>query len=370
VSGAEVSTWNLSGALEELKGQLTEAEKRTLEKYVADQQAQVGADNYSTALAKQGTAAEGAATSLEDYAKALFKAANARLQLSGTQIGFESAIDSTRKTIKKTGKAKHLSNGELDLNTGKGQANQTQLNNLATASIAYSQALITQGASEETVQAQMARSREEFIKNAKAAGMTGDAAKRMADEYGLIPENTQANIKTKLDRTGINAWNQYHPKDHFAKINVRWGSLPKTLKIGAKGTMRVGFADGGGAVAGPGTGTSDSIEADLSNGEHVLTASDVQKAGGQDAIYRMRSQLQSGHLQFANGGAVDTPGFATGGHVFSTPQTQAMQMPSTSTTNHAGTVNNVYSTTYYPVAEPKSVSTNRDLQTASALGRF
>jgi len=329
VSGAEVSTWNLAGALEELKGQLTEAEKRTLEKYVADQQAQVGADNYSTALAKQGTAADGAATSLEDYAKALFKAANAKLQLSGTQVGFESAIDSTRGAIKKTGKAKRLANGELDLNTGKGQANQTQLNNLAAASIAYSQALITQGASEETVQAQMARSREEFIKNAKAAGMTGDAAKRMADEYGLIPENTQANIKTKLDRAGINAWNQYHPEDHFAKINVKWGSLPGSLKIGAKGTMRIRMDAAGGSVEGEGTGTSDSIPAMLSNGEHVLTASDVKKAGGQSAVYRLRERIQSGTLQLATGGEVN-PAYATGGLV-STPQIRAMQMSSPST---------------------------------------
>jgi tape measure domain-containing protein len=64
---------------------------------------------------------------------------------------------------------------------------------------------------------------------------------------------------------------------------------------------------GGGSVVGPGTTTSDSIPAMLSNGEHVLTASDVDKLGGQGGVYRMRSLAQAGLLHFASGGAVKYP---------------------------------------------------------------
>lgn len=60
----------------------------------------------------------------------------------------------------------------------------------------------------------------------------------------------------------------------------------------------------GGAIIGAGTGTSDSIPAMVSNGEHMLTASDVQKAGGQAAVYRMRAAIQRGVLKFAAGGGV------------------------------------------------------------------
>ncbi|EME14811.1 tape measure protein [Rhodococcus triatomae] len=60
----------------------------------------------------------------------------------------------------------------------------------------------------------------------------------------------------------------------------------------------------GGPVSGPGTGTSDSIPAMLSNGEHVLTASDVAKAGGHGAVYRLRQAIQNGWAHFATGGAV------------------------------------------------------------------
>ena len=47
----------------------------------------------------------------------------------------------------------------------------------------------------------------------------------------------------------------------------------------------------GGGIFGPGTGTSDSIPAMLSDGEHVLTASDVKAMGGQSSVYAFRAAL-------------------------------------------------------------------------------
>ena len=57
---------------------------------------------------------------------------------------------------------------------------------------------------------------------------------------------------------------------------------------------------GGGAIYGAGSGTSDSILAQLSNGEHVWTAREVQKAGGHGAMEQMRSSVRG----YATGGAV------------------------------------------------------------------
>jgi hypothetical protein len=68
---------------------------------------------------------------------------------------------------------------------------------------------------------------------------------------------------------------------------------------------RLGFATGG-SVFGAGTATSDSIPAMLSNGEHVLTAKDVNKMGGQSGVYAFRSALQNGLI----------PGFTEGGGVY------------------------------------------------------
>jgi tape measure domain-containing protein len=47
----------------------------------------------------------------------------------------------------------------------------------------------------------------------------------------------------------------------------------------------------GGSISGPGSGTSDSIPAMLSNGEHVLTAKEVALMGGQGGVYAFRNAL-------------------------------------------------------------------------------
>lgn len=70
----------------------------------------------------------------------------------------------------------------------------------------------------------------------------------------------------------------------------------------------------GGEVNGPGNGTSDSIVAKLSHGEHVWTAAETKAAGGHNAVASMRSQALGGggvrtmgtNGRYAAGGGVDT----------------------------------------------------------------
>ena len=59
------------------------------------------------------------------------------------------------------------------------------------------------------------------------------------------------------------------------------------------------FAADGGAISGPGTGTSDSIPAMLSDGEFVMTAKAVRGMGGGSRkkgaaeMYKMMNKLES-----------------------------------------------------------------------------
>jgi hypothetical protein len=59
----------------------------------------------------------------------------------------------------------------------------------------------------------------------------------------------------------------------------------------------VGRSATGGPISGAGTGTSDSILQLVSNGEHMLTAADVQAAGGHAAIFAYRKSLHQGYAQ-------------------------------------------------------------------------
>jgi len=93
-------------------------------------------------------------------------------------------------------------------------------------------------------------------------------------------------------------------------------SLIKGLGASEEFIKATGFADGG-FVSGPGTGTSDSIPARLSNGEYVMPADTVRHYGRDfmDALRAMRPQREAPVARFAEGGYVDGQGGGGGGGV-------------------------------------------------------
>jgi hypothetical protein len=79
----------------------------------------------------------------------------------------------------------------------------------------------------------------------------------------------------------------------------------------------VGRMASGGGVSGPGTGTSDTAGVfRLSNGEHVLTAADVQAMGGQGSVMAFRKSLHGmragGPVQFNVNTALPDPNWLAG----------------------------------------------------------
>jgi hypothetical protein len=95
-----------------------------------------------------------------------------------------------------------------------------------------------------------------------------------------------------------------------------FGASPEAFKAFGFEVPETGFAEGG-YVAGPGTGTSDSIPARLSNGEYVMPADTVRHYGRDfmDALRAMRPQREAPVARFAEGGYVDGQGGGGGGGV-------------------------------------------------------
>ena len=118
--------------------------------------------------------------------------------------------------------------------------------------------------------------------------------------------SSSGTIDVDANTAGANSAINIAARTRTAYINVYTRNIGSGL---AGGLKRAGYATGG-AIRGPGSGTSDDIPAMLSNGEHVITAAEVARAGGQDAIYRMRAAINSG-LKFANGGGVEGGGYAS-----------------------------------------------------------
>jgi hypothetical protein len=130
------------------------------------------------------------------------------------------------------------------------------------------------------------------------------AAARMGDEASAELEAALVEGGPKLQAV-INKWGLEAPIG--ANTNPATAQLRSWLAAvnqGAYGIARVRISGGltaatGGYISGPGTGTSDSIPARLSDGEYVIRAASVRKYGSG-----MFDQLNRGVARFASGGPV------------------------------------------------------------------
>jgi len=138
----------------------------------------------------------------------------------------------------------------------------------------------------------------------------GDILKGAADAFGWVPgigdrlRTASDNFETfKRNVNGsISGITESKTVSIRAELNATADALVKAGATPAQAQQRVAqtLRARGGSVFGPGTATSDSIPAMLSNGEHVWTAKEVAMAGGHGAVEQMRREV----LHRAGGGPV------------------------------------------------------------------
>ena len=253
----------------------------------AGQAAQLAGKAYVEA----GASAEQQTASLQGTIDAMTAYANAALKTSGSTIGLEAAIDDATAAVQKNG-------ATLDLNTVAGRSNQTALNGIASSALSLRDAQMAQGASTEAMAASTNRAREQFVQTAIQMGMNAAQANDLANQYGLIP----AEVTTSVSAPGVEyakyGTDQFHaalmalPAEKQSEIRalIDQGKIAEaeeslnrtardrhaTIFVSASGRVmqdgREIFVATGGYIAGPGTATSDSIPARLSNGEFVQRA--------------------------------------------------------------------------------------------------
>jgi len=143
-----------------------------------------------------------------------------------------------------------------------------------------------------------------FLAAAEAAGFTDELVGLLA---GQVHDATQEfqdfadDYEASVSVTGINSaltaaqnmQRQLDAIDRTVTISFEYENFTPINGIAIPKAL-------GGPVVGPGTGTSDSIPARLSNGEFVVTASRVQSIGGFGAV----EHLLRGATGYANGGPV------------------------------------------------------------------
>jgi hypothetical protein len=228
----------------------------------------------------------------------------------GGMIGFEAAIDAAAEAAEKYSGELDMHNGKLTVGTENQRAAAQALTDLAAKTDEATAAARESGASWGEVNGIYERGRQQLIANAQQMGLNRDQAKALADQILATPDRTAklqgdvADLEEKVARakerlksvppskqSKIQAdisqleYQAHRARQELALIKSKTVVITTHYRITGGQARREGVHgtqlaySTGGYVYGPGTSTSDSIDARLSNGEYVLRAAAVDRVG-------------------------------------------------------------------------------------------
>ena len=313
----------LTDALDAESDALTEAEKKAAQKSLANEAAGVSESELEAAVG----ATTDAYTEQVDKIGELIEARN---ELSGVVLtereamrDYEAALDGVTESLEQSagvtdemrdaqgnltaqGKAlveQYVASGQaLDITTEKGRANQAALDDIVSANNRVVEAMHANGATQEQIQAQVQRSRDDFLRMAGALGISAGDAQTLADKLGLIPGNYTAEVFANTDPAQA-ALDRFIAAASKQTVYIQTRIANDPTYSPARAQNQIMRAEGGPVPSHLGTPGLDSVPALLMPDEHVWTTAEVRAAGGHEAMYRLRSAVLRG----------DLVGLATGG---------------------------------------------------------
>jgi hypothetical protein len=162
------------------------------------------------------------------------------------------------------------------------------------------------GDSQEVIQGRLKDTYTNMVETAKGFGLTDDAAVALTRSVLKVPEGVsidswmadKARIEAEKAKAAMDAIDgrvvktyAEHRETTFVET-VRSDSVQNNSGTNNDGARKA-YASGG-PVYGPGMKGVDSVRTLLAPGEHVFTADEVDKMGGQSAVYAMRAAIRSG----------------------------------------------------------------------------
>ncbi|NDK31177.1 phage tail tape measure protein [Nesterenkonia haasae] len=285
-----------------------------------------GMDELTAGLEEVGLAADGTVESLSAFMDVLFEAGILTMDSREATSRFHEAIrnaDDALKTITESqgemGRMLNRNKTDFDLTTEAGQLANGAFQDITKSGFDAAQAMAENGASQDDVQGKLRRTYDSLIETAIGFGISEDAAIELTREVMGIPGDVsidswmseEAKRVAEETKRVLDATDGTHIRtSHTHTVNRNIRESMQRLGIDPRHN-NVAMATGG-AVRGPGTGTSDDIPAWLSNGEHVLTAKEVGLMGGQQGVYDFRRSLTGTTPQRPSGRDL-VPTYATGG---------------------------------------------------------
>lgn len=313
VEGQELLNWALGKTPAVMDGATKSTE--TLEQVMDDTAVTVG----------------GLVTDMDKFLEQLFAAGLITMSARDANAAYNEAlrgIPETMKDIAKSGgkMGKTLLDSKLDFDTSTeaGAKANAAFQDVARKGMAEVEAKAKEGMGQDELQTKLNDTYTDLVKSADQMGIHGQAAEDLARKVLGVPDGVtvetwvsqtaagQADaLKTKLD--ALNG-RKITVDTYLTTFEKRVG-LPSQFSDGSAGqgagVYAKGFipekAGGGDLDTAPGAKGVDSQLFFGAKGEHVLTAQEVDKMGGQQAVYRFRAQVRAGNIQsYANGGGLGT----------------------------------------------------------------
>ncbi|GLU58572.1 phage tail tape measure protein [Paenarthrobacter ureafaciens] len=235
--------------------------------------------------------------------------------------GVPEALETIAKSQGKMGRVLNDTATDFDLTTEAGALANSALQDIARKGMEEVEAKAKDGMGQDELQEKLTTTYNDLAKNADQMGIHGQAAFDLAQEILKIP-----------DGVSIESWMSDRAKAMADQTKKSLDDIPKNVNITTTitefrkaidlgngigdgsygqglGVLAPKKAAGGDLDMAPGPKGQDSQLFWGAKGEHVLTASEVDLMGGQDAVYRFRSQLRAGNIPaHQNGGAVGSMG--------------------------------------------------------------
>lgn len=265
--------------------------------------------NFGDNASAAGRRADDLTAAIERQYGAAINANEANERWSSTLLDLTESVSTNGKT--------------LDINSRAGLANRDAIQRAAQAARDMFVEEVRAGGKLPEVTAKHQDRINKLKAEADRLGLTKSETNKLIDTYGKIDPS----ITTKYSTQNFNQVFEQAKKLQFAQVMLELGITdPKEAEArwkrqnaimtgnyptGSGGTSKAT----GGAIAGPGTTTSDDVLIWASNDEHMLTAAEVKAAGGHEAIYAWRRQLMADRQipapwdlpQHATGGAIGRP---------------------------------------------------------------
>ncbi len=271
-----------SESLDEAARKAEQKEEATRALAAADDEAAGKSKSAAAAYLEAADSAGQLTSELEQLISEINEANGVGQDAIAANVNYQNALAKVDETIQKAREGQEGYALGLDLSTQAGRNNLDMLNGLAAQSQAAADAQYALDGNTQAYKANLEAGRQTLIDRAMQLGMNADEAGRLADQIYRIPTEHEFTVIANTN-------------DAMSKVAQLKASLEafrnSDYGVNVSGYIKSLERAAGGPVFGPGTGTSDSVPAMLSNGEHVWTAAEVQAAGGHGAMAQMRQAV-------------------------------------------------------------------------------